>query len=46
MIYQLVELHMVYPGETVVVVIVLAMIPYIILRAAVALLIRKKGRRP
>lgn len=41
-IYQLFELHTVYPFETVIVAIVLAIVPYLIIRAFAGWLFRKK----
>ena len=41
-IYQLIELHTVYPFETVIVAIVLAIFPYLIIRASADWLFRKK----
>ena len=45
-IYQLIELHMVYPGEAIVVAILLAIIPYLLVRAAVTRLFGKKRGQP
>ena len=45
-IYQFVELHMVYPGEAIAVAIVLAIIPYLVVRASVGRLFRKKRAQP
>jgi hypothetical protein len=43
-IYQFIALHAVYPGEAVVVAILLAVIPYVLVRAAVTrIAARKKG---
>jgi hypothetical protein len=45
-IYQLIELHMVYPGEAIVVPILLAIIPYLLVRAAVTRLVGRKKHQP
>ena len=42
MIYQLIELHTVYSGEAIVVAVLLAIIPYLLVRAAVTRLVAKK----
>lgn len=42
MVYQLIVLHTVYPGEMIIVAIVLALLPYLILRGIVTRLARKK----
>jgi hypothetical protein len=41
-IYQVIEQHFVYPGEAIIVAIVLAIVPYLILRGPVNRLARKK----
>jgi hypothetical protein len=41
-VYQIVELHFVYPGEAVVVAFVLAIVPYLILRGLVTRLMSRK----
>lgn len=41
-IYQLIELHMIYPFETIIVAIALAIVPYLIIRAFAGWLFRKK----
>ena len=41
-IYQLIELHTVYPLETFIVAIVLAIVPYLVIRAFSGWLLRKK----
>jgi hypothetical protein len=43
LIYQLIALHTVYLGEAIFVAIVLAIIPYLLVRTLVTWLIRKKG---
>jgi hypothetical protein len=46
-VYQLIVLHFVYPGEAIIVGIVLAIVPYLILRGLVSRLARKeKGKFP
>ena len=42
-IYQLIVLHTVYPGEMIIVAFILAILPYLILRGIVTRLARKKG---
>jgi hypothetical protein len=42
-IYQLIEIHFVYPGEAIIVAIILAIVPYLILRGLVTRLARKKA---
>jgi hypothetical protein len=41
-IYQVIEQHFVYPGEAIIVAIILAIVPYLILRGLVNRLTRKK----
>jgi len=41
-VYQIYELHFVYPGEAIVVAIILAIVPYLILRGLVTRLARRK----
>jgi len=43
-IYQLYELHFVYPGEAIVVALILAIVPYVILRDLVTRVARAIGR--
>ncbi len=45
-VYQIIVLHFVYPGETVVVAVLLAIVPYLILRGPVTRLARKKMKTP
>jgi len=42
-IYQLIVLHTVYPGEMIIVAIILAIVPYLILRGLTTRLARKKS---
>jgi hypothetical protein len=42
-VYQLYELHFVYPGEAVIVALILAIIPYLILRGLVTRIARTNG---
>jgi len=44
-VYQLIVLRFVYPGEAIIVAIVLAIIPYLILRGPVARLARREQKR-
>jgi hypothetical protein len=41
-VYQLIELHFVYPGEAIIVAFVLAILPYLILRGLVTRVARRK----
>ncbi len=41
-VYQLIELHFIYPGEMIIVAIILAILPYLILRGLVTRLARRK----
>jgi hypothetical protein len=41
-VYQLIELHWVYPGEMIIVAFILAILPYLILRGLVTRLARRK----
>ena len=41
-VYQIIELHFVYPGEAVIVAFVLAIVPYLILRGLVTRLMSRK----
>ena len=43
-VYQLYELHFVYPGEAIVVALILAIVPYVILRDLVTRVARAIGR--
>jgi hypothetical protein len=43
-VYQIIELRFVYPGEAIIVAIALAIIPYLILRGPVARLARREKR--
>ena len=43
-VYQLYELHFVYPGEAVIVAVVLAIVPYLVLRGLVTRIARRNGR--
>ena len=45
-IYQVIALHKVYPGEAVIVAVVLAIIPYLLVRAPVTRLFGKKKDQP
>jgi hypothetical protein len=45
-IYQLIVRHFVYPGETLIVAFVLAIVPYLILRGLVTRLARKHDGKP
>ena len=45
-IYQFIELRTVYPGESIVVAILLAIVPYLLVRAAVTRLVGKKKDQP
>jgi hypothetical protein len=44
-VYQLIELRFVYPGEAVIVAFLLAIVPYLILRGLVTRLVSRYGRR-
>jgi hypothetical protein len=44
--YQIVELHFVYPGEAVIVALLLAIVPYLVLRGLVTRLMSRRDRRP
>jgi hypothetical protein len=44
-VYQLWQLHWFYPGEAVMVALILAIIPYVLLRGPVNRIIRKEGSR-
>jgi hypothetical protein len=41
-VYQLIELHFVYPGEAIIVAFLLAIVPYLILRGVVTRLARRR----
>jgi hypothetical protein len=41
-VYQIIELHFVYPGEAIIVAFILAILPYLILRGLVTRVARKK----
>ena len=41
-VYQIIELHFVYPGEAIIVAFLLAIVPYLLLRGLVTRLARKK----
>ncbi len=41
-IYQIIEIHFVYPGEAIIVAFVLAVLPYLILRGLVTRIARAK----
>lgn len=41
-VYQLIELHFIYPGEMIIVAIILAIVPYLILRGIVTRIARRK----
>ena len=43
-VYQVVVLHMVYPGEAIIVAILLALVPYLLVRAPVTRLAAKKKK--
>jgi len=43
--YQIIVLRFVYPGEAIIVALILAIVPYLILRALTNRLVRKKGHR-
>lgn len=43
LVYQLIVLHTVYPGEMIIVAVILALVPYLILRGIVTRLARKKS---
>lgn len=43
LVYQLIVLHTVYPGEMIIVAVILALVPYLILRGIVTRLARKKN---
>jgi hypothetical protein len=45
-VYQIVELRFVYPGEAVVVAVLLAIVPYLILRGLVTRLLSRRDRGP
>lgn len=45
-VYQLIVLHMVYPGEAIVVAILLAAVPYMLVRASVTRLAGWRTRKP
>ena len=45
-IYQVIELHTVYPVEAIVVAVLLAIIPYLLIRAPVTRLLGKKTEKP
>jgi len=42
-VYQMIELHFVYPGEMIIVAFVLAIVPYLILRGLVTRIARKES---
>src|SRR6476620_1903261 len=42
-VYQIIVLHFVYPGEAVIVAFLLAIVPYLVLRGLVTRLARRKG---
>jgi hypothetical protein len=44
-VYQLIVLHTVYPGETIIVAIILAIVPYVILRGPVVRVARMIAAR-
>lgn len=44
-VYQLIVLHFIYPGEAVIVAVVLAIVPYLILRGLVTRIARREGGR-
>lgn len=44
-IYQIIVLHFIYPGETIIIAIVLAIIPYLLLRGTVTRLMRAWHRK-
>ena len=44
-VYQIIELHFVYAGETIIVAIILAILPYLILRGLVTRLARRNYAR-
>jgi hypothetical protein len=44
-IYQIIVLRFVYPGEAIIVAFVLAIVPYLIVRGLVTRLARARGRR-
>jgi hypothetical protein len=44
-VYQIIELRFVYPGEAIIVAIVLAIVPYLILRGPVTRLVRMRNER-
>jgi hypothetical protein len=41
-VYQIIELHFVYPGEAIIVAVVLAIVPYLILRGLVTRIARRE----
>jgi hypothetical protein len=45
-VYQIVELRFVYPGEAVIVAVLLAIVPYLILRGLVTRLMSRRDRGP
>jgi hypothetical protein len=45
-VYQIVELRFVYPGEAVIVAFLLAIVPYLVLRGLVTRLMSRRDRRP
>jgi hypothetical protein len=45
-VYQIIVLHFVYPGETIIVAFVLAIVPYLIVRGLVTRLARRKDVAP
>jgi hypothetical protein len=44
-VYQIVELRFVYPGEAIIVALLLAIVPYLVLRGLVTRLVSRYGRR-
>lgn len=42
-IYQIIVLHFVYPGEAIIVALILAILPYLVVRGLVTRVARKKG---
>jgi hypothetical protein len=45
-VYQIVELRFVYPGEAIIVALLLAIVPYLVLRGLVTRLMSRRDRRP
>jgi hypothetical protein len=45
-VYQIVELRFVYPGEAIIVALLLAIVPYLVLRGLVTRLMSWRDRRP